>query len=233
MKRGGIFITGTDTDVGKTVVTALLAGLLQQEGYDVGLAKPYLTGYRKNSPSDLDFYKTLAAISDPVRLMAPARFRQPQAPAVAASLEKRSVRFEKALGSLYILRGLHRNLLIEGIGGVMVPLDRNHTVLDLIRKSGLPAVVVARPELGTINHTALTVSALKTARLPVAGIIFSGCPARPSASFRLVAEEIRRITRCPVLGTLPRFDWNAPVRRNFIKARNALDLDKIVRYFKK
>ena len=231
MKRGGLFITGTGTEVGKTTVTALLGALLQRSGYDLGLFKPVHTGVRGRHCPDLEMYSRFITLTDAEREIIPLRFREPQAPTIAAEMEKKQVQIEKVLRTFYILRKRHANLLIEGIGGVEVPVSKDYRVRDLIRRFALPALVVARPDLGTINHTCLTVRALRHDGLVVAGIVFSNIPPGGRKTFRLVEREIVRLTRCPVLGRVPRFNPAAPVTRIVHAARQWFDMTGIRTYF--
>jgi dethiobiotin synthetase len=227
----GLFITGTDTDVGKTIITAVLGALLQEEGFDIGFFKPLHTGVTAKKCPDLEIYKRFAKLSDPENDIVPIRLREPQAPSVAAHLEKRAIQIEKLFRTFYILRHNHENLLIEGIGGVEVPIDKELQILHIIKRFKLPALVVARPSLGTINHTCLTVKALKLAKIPVAGIVFNNVPTRPEKAFALVQAEIARLTKCSVLGVVPHIEKARAARYWIAKARQTLNLKKLTDFF--
>jgi len=232
--RSGLFITGTDTDVGKTVVTAILAAILKRRGYDSGLFKPVQTGCVRGKCPDLEVYRRFVDFADAERAIIPVRLRAPQAPSIAAEMEKQKVQIEKIRASFYILSKNHRNMLVEGVGGLMVPVTRDHLVIDLIREFRLPALIVARPGLGTINHTVLTAEALRRRKIRIAGVIFSGTEKEGSRELRMVIREIVRIARIPALGTLGRFDMEKQSPREITEhADKSLRVDAILKFFKK
>lgn len=176
-KSRGIFITGTDTGVGKTYVAAGIASELIRRGVSVGVMKPAETGCDSRQgrliPRDALRLMRAANAKDPLILVNPYRFKKPLAPSVAAKLEGKLINREKILSAYRTLMSRHEFMIVEGAGGVMVPLWREYTFLDLAESLGLPVLVVARPGLGTINHTLLTVAALKERELTVAGIVIN------------------------------------------------------------
>jgi dethiobiotin synthetase len=180
-KRGivikGIFITGTDTGVGKTYIAAGIAAALRKRSVDVGVMKPAETGCRirngRLAPSDALSLKSAACVKDPLSLINPYRFKQPLAPAVAAESEGKTIDPKKILSAYRDLSQLHEVMIVEGAGGILVPLTYDYTYLDLVRALKLPVVVVARPSLGTINHTLLTIEALLQSGATVAGIVIN------------------------------------------------------------
>jgi dethiobiotin synthetase len=165
-------------------------------------------------------------------MVIPVRFRAPQAPSIAAFLENKGVRIEKIIQSFYILKQKHKNLLIEGLGGTVVPLSQKVWLPDFIKKSGLPVLVVARSTLGTINHTCLTVSFLKRAGIRVAGIVFNRTGDPEDAVFKKVKEAIMRFTGVSVLGHLKNFNM-ARVRppRIIRSAQKTLKVPEILNHF--
>ncbi len=177
LKRKGIFITGTDTGVGKTYVAAGIASALEQSGIDVGVMKPAETGcaVRKGRmiPQDALRLSEAAGVRDSLALVNPYRFRKPLAPAVAAGIERKIIDPGKIVSAYRTLARRHDFMIVEGAGGIMVPLQGTYTYLDLAGALGLPVVVVARPSLGTINHTALTLAAIAHRGIPVAGIVIN------------------------------------------------------------
>lgn len=232
MKKGGLFVTGTDTGVGKTLVTAVLGAILQEAGIGFGVFKPVQTDVRGGRCPDLEVYKKFFKLPDPEREVVPVRFRAPQAPSIAAFLENKGVRIEKIIQSFYILREKHENLLIEGLGGAVVPLSQKVWLPDLMKKCGLPVLVVARPTLGTINHTCLTVSFLKRTGIRVAGIVFNrtGNPGDPV--FKKVKEAIMRFTGVDVLGHLKNFNMNRVGPPRIIwSAQKTLKVPEILNHF--
>ncbi len=173
----GLFITGTDTGVGKTHIATGIAAELKLFGVGVGVMKPVETGCRMRSgrlvPEDaLSLMKT-AAVRDSLALVNPYRFRKPLAPSIAAGLEGKRVDPMKILNAFKTLSQRHDFMIVEGAGGIMVPLSEDYLYLDLAADLRLPVIIVARPSLGTINHTLLTISVLKKRRVPVTGVVIN------------------------------------------------------------
>lgn len=208
--KPGIFITGTDTDVGKTVVSAGLALVLQARGIKVGVMKPVATGcYGKDErliPQDAAFLME-AAQNEYAPLTSPVRFRNPLSPNVAAMLEKKEVDVQGILKSYHQLQKHYDFIIVEGIGGLMVPFRKDYYVANLIRDMGLPIVIVSYAGLGAINHTLLTVDAAMIRGLEVRGIIFN----RVSVTNYSLAEltnpkVIHDLSGVPILGSLPEIE---------------------------
>ncbi len=196
----GLFITGTDTGVGKTYVAALIAQQLHAEGYRVGVYKPVATGCPLRDgrliPEDGLILWEAAGRPGTLELVCPQYFAAPLAPHLAAQLEGKKVDWEK------ILRGAKRwqeecdILLVEGVGGLMSPIDQEHYVADLVAALGYPLVVVSRNTLGTINLTLQTLIAACAFEdgLPIAGIVINDIvpPGEdPSAEFNPRELELR------------------------------------------
>lgn len=180
----GIFITGTDTGVGKTHVGAGIASALRKLGVDVGVMKPVETGCRRRGgeliPADAVALMKAAGSRDPLDLINPYRFPKPLAPPVAARLEGKKIERKRVLAAYRTLKQRHDFMLVEGAGGIMVPLSDEYLYLDLARDLKLPVLIVARPSLGTINHTLLTVMALRSAKVTIAGIVINHSEKRRS-----------------------------------------------------
>jgi dethiobiotin synthetase len=196
-----IVVTGTDTGVGKTVVTAALAATFRLRLLRVAVVKPAQTGVAEDEPGDLDEVKRLGGIAD---LHEFARFPEPLAPATAArragmmppSVREYAIR-TAALSSRDVV-------LIEGAGGLLVELDADGgTVADLASLLGAPAIVVARPGLGTLNASALTCEALQRRAVPCLGIVIGAWPTDPDLAMRCNVEDLPRYTGVPLLGQLP------------------------------
>ncbi|HOW58786.1 MAG TPA: dethiobiotin synthase [Candidatus Omnitrophota bacterium] len=207
MKAAGIFITGTDTDVGKTVVAAGLALVLRDRGLKVGVMKPVATGCygleERLIPQDAAFLME-AAQNQFAPLTSPSRFRNPLAPSVAAMLEKKEVNIQNILKCYQQLQKHYDFLIVEGVGGLMVPLKKDYYVANLIREMGLPILIVSYAGLGAINHTLLTVDAAVIRGLELRGIIFN----RVSVTNYSLAEltnpkVIHDLSGVPILGSLP------------------------------
>ena len=169
----GLFVTGTDTDVGKTFVTRLLARGLRDAGVDVGVMKPAETGVPPEGPMDARALIAAAGVDDPVELVCPLRFDLPAAPEASARFEGRSVELEPVLDAWTTLSARHDFMLVEGAGGLLVPFDAKLTMADLSARLDLPLLVVARASLGTINHTLLTLEACERRDRPVVGVVIS------------------------------------------------------------
>jgi dethiobiotin synthetase len=207
MRATGLFIAGTDTGVGKTVVTGLIGSMLIRRGIRPGVMKPVATGCARRggalcSPDAL-FLKEMLGLDDPLDLINPVRFPEPVAPAVAASLAGGEVDLAACDGAYRELRSRHDLVLVEGIGGLHVPLKETFTVADLALRWGLPLLIVARPGLGTINHTVLTVRCAQAQGIPVAGFIFDeSTPAAGDASVETNASAVEKLCRTPFWGTI-------------------------------
>ncbi len=193
MSGRGLIVTGTDTGVGKTVVAAALAAWARRRGVEIGVMKPVATGGRPGRGGCVsDDARTLARAAraaDPWPLVTPVCLEEPLAPWTAARRAHRVIRLAPILAAFRRLAGRHGWVIVEGVGGVLVPLSRRVTVLDLFARLQLPAVVVARPDLGTLNHTLLTLAALRRARVPVAGVLISHARPRPRSRHARVAQR--------------------------------------------
>jgi dethiobiotin synthetase len=204
----GVFVTGTDTGVGKTLVAAALARHLQSSGLDVGVMKPVETGVTDpdRPGSDAALLQWAADCSDDPELIAAYRLRAPLAPALAA--EEESVRIDLAhiVETARSLSKRHDYTIIEGAGGLMVPLAGGLLVADLVLHLGLPLLVVCRPGLGTINHTLLTVHAARTMGIPLAGFIINGMPQQPDAAEALAPHNLASLASADLLGVLPKVE---------------------------
>jgi dethiobiotin synthetase len=205
MKIRGIFITGTDTGVGKTYVGAGLAAALREKGIDVGVMKPAETGctLRKGVLVPRDALKLIKAggVDDPLDLVNPYRFLDPLAPAIAAAREGKKIDIRRIVSAFRDLSRKHACMVIEGAGGIMVPLTMSHQYLDLAGVLNLPVLVVARPGLGTINHTLLTIMALHSRRLRIAGIVINHrSKKRPGLAERTGLRAIERLSGVPIIG---------------------------------
>jgi dethiobiotin synthetase len=216
----GLFITGTDTGVGKTVVACAIAHALriQRPNAKVAVLKPFATGCRKERGGLVnDDAEALAHFADcrlPLDVINPIRFRAPLAPAVAAEQLGKPIEVELLDSALRQADAYGDALIIEGAGGAMVPLTPEHPKLTWLdtRGFGLPAVVVARPDLGTLNHTAMTVKVLRDSGIEVAGVVVNGYepdeavamaddPARPDNP-----RWIAKMAGAKVLALVPRVD---------------------------
>ncbi len=204
----GYFITGTDTNVGKTVVTACLATLFKAQGEEVGVMKPVETGVdpecNSSANSDAKFLMEIAGVQDRLEEICPYRLKTPASPYQSAKIEGKELDPEKILENFQALQSKHSMMLVEGIGGLMVPITRRYNVADLALQMGLPLILVSRLRLGTLNHTLLTLNAARQHGLKIAGVILN-----PSDGGELDAIEreqsslIEEFSDTPVLGICP------------------------------
>ncbi len=210
----GFFVTGTDTGVGKTTVAAALAFFLQNRGYDVGVMKPVETGVEnpERLGADADILKWAAGSSDPADLVSPYRLRAPLAPSLAAEKENIRIDFSGLVETAKLLASRHDLLLVEGAGGLMVPLAGGLLVADLARQIGLPLLIVCRAALGTVNHTLLTIHAARTMELPVAGFIINGMSPHPDEAEEGAPHLLSSLASSSLLGVLNRAEGNALTR---------------------
>ncbi|HKG39874.1 MAG TPA: dethiobiotin synthase [Conexibacter sp.] len=206
----GLFVTGTDTGVGKTVVAASILAALRHRGERVSAFKPVLTG--TDDPADASWPPDDALLAAAAGMraddVAPARFGPPVSPHLAAALAGTPLD-PGALRAAFAGHVADADVVVaEGVGGLLVPLAPDYLVRDLARDLDLPLVIAARPGLGTINHTLLTLEAARAVGLTVAGVVLTPWPKAPSAM-----EEDNRATiaalgavEVSVLPRLPRAD---------------------------
>ena len=207
----GFFVTGTDTGVGKTVIAAALikaAGLL---GVKACGMKPVETGCAREGhvmvPSDGMFLKEIAHMDETVSHITPCCFEHELAPMVSAEMEGITVDLNKIRGAFDKLGRTYQAIIVGGVGGLLVPIKKDYFVLDLAKEMSLPLIVVARPGLGTINHTLLTVNYALKEGLEVAGIIIN----HTYQSEDGMAEEtnpkaIEQLSPGPLIGIFPYLD---------------------------
>jgi dethiobiotin synthetase len=204
----GILITGTDTGVGKTFVATGLLKALRELGHNVCPMKPLETGcsFKKGELVPEDALKLIKAaqVNEPLDLINPYRFRQPLAPAVAAEVEGRIISRNRIISSYRKLSKRHDLIIVEGAGGIMVPVHRKYFIIDLVKDLNLPILVVARPGLGTLNHTLLTLAAAKNRGIEVACVIINySSKIKNDASVQTSPKVIERSGGVPVLGIVP------------------------------
>jgi len=204
-----LFVTATGTDTGKTFVTAALARALRAQGRSVGALKPVISGFAMDLLTDSDTGVLLAATgqalsAENAATISPWRFSAPLSPDMAAAREGRAVDFDAVLAFCRSqIAGRQDVLLIEGVGGVMVPLDDSHTVLDWMAALELPVLLVAGSYLGAISHTLTALDALGRRRLGVTAVIISETPGSAVDLMETAATVQRFASAIPVL-TLPR-----------------------------
>lgn len=206
-RLAGLFVTGTDTEVGKTLITAGLAAALRARGFDVGVMKPIETGCPIRNgrlrPLDAETLREASGSRDALDLINPYRFRDPVAPLVAAERCGRRIEVVRVEERFRRLAHRHPILLVEGAGGLLVPITERASFLDLAARLRLPLLVVIGSRLGALNHARLTVEVALHAHLRVAGAILN-CPrADRSLASRTNFSALHRLLPIPVLGEIP------------------------------
>jgi dethiobiotin synthetase len=200
----GLFVTGTDTGVGKTVVTAALARSLRARGASVAVSKPVQSGAAADDPAgDAMTLRRAAGVDDPPEAVCPHAFAAPLAPLVAARLEGRRVELADAVRAVESVARGRDVVLVEGAGGLLVPAGEGWTVADLAAALELRLLVVARAGLGTVNHTLLTVEAARRRGLDVAGVVLNGRGPETDGSVDTNPELIETWGDVRVLAVLP------------------------------
>jgi dethiobiotin synthetase len=190
----GLFVTGTDTGVGKTVLSAALVAAMRGAGEPVRAHKPVLTGLDELAPGIWPPDHVLlgaAAAMDPAEV-APLRFGPAASPQLAAQLAGARID-PRALLEAARAGAARASVVVEGVGGLLVPLAEDYLVCDLARELGLPVVIAARPGLGTINHSLLTVRVARAAGLELAAVVLTPWPQVPSALERSNRDTIGRL----------------------------------------
>ena len=199
-----LFITGTDTDVGKTYITAGLAVAIRKIGIDVGVMKPFAAGSAQKKgykSEDIEILSRAAMACDPENLVNPQFFKIPASPYTAWKKLKTKPKISTVLSSFKKLTKLHDMILVEGMGGIMTPILKNYYITNLIKEMKIPTVIVTRSKIGTVNHTIMTVKMCEKYKIPIKGIIINnfddGYPVKE------LTRDLENLTGVPVLGSIP------------------------------
>ncbi|SEA79190.1 dethiobiotin synthetase [Thalassobacillus cyri] len=205
----GIFVTGTDTEIGKTFVASGIAAALTEKGVDVGVFKPMLSGIKRDHPeSDTMILKTMADDASPVEDITPFQFDEPLAPYLAAKRQGITVKQSEIVEAWHNIKKRHDFYIVEGAGGISVPYGEDYLVSDIMKKLDLPVVIVASPHLGTVNHIYLTVDYARRCGLQVMGVILNGLdPESEGIVEQTNPALIEQFCKIPVLGVLPRVNF--------------------------
>ena len=207
MRYKGVFVTGTDTGVGKTFAAGLLAAGLRRQGVDVGIMKPLESGCPSQEgrlvPEDALYLASMAGVKDGLDLLCPYRFAEPLAPGVAAEKNRVAVDLDAIAGAFEELARRHQLVIVEGAGGLLVPIAPQLLTPHLIKRLSLPVLVVAVNRLGTINHTLLTVREAQRLGLEVLGVIINNAEEHPDLSAKTNVEVLKRFLPVPLLGEIP------------------------------
>ena len=171
-----LFVTGTDTDVGKTCVSASIVKNLRDMDIDVGVMKPFASGHKKNSsslPQDVEILMKYSGSQDPIDLVNPYFFEIPTSPYDAAKILVQKINLQKVIDAYNKLLSSHDLVIVEGIGGLMTPITQNYFVSNLITELDIDTIIVMGSKLGTVNHTLLTYEHCKQMHLKLKGFIIN------------------------------------------------------------
>ena len=203
----GLFITGTDTGVGKTLVSVGLITLFKEMGIHVGVMKPVESGCRREEgeliPEDAIMLKNAAESQDDLDIINPYALEAPLAPALAAEMEGVEIRLEIIQRAFESLISRHDMVIVEGAGGFLVPLFGDFFMADLVKELDLPLLLVTEAKLGIINHTLLTLAHAREREIPVLGIIMNRTSDQQGLPETLNPEALRRWAQAPFLGSIP------------------------------
>jgi len=207
-KKVGLFITGTDTGVGKTLIAGAVAKILTEQGLKVGVFKPIATGCHRCWEGlisyDTEFLANCANSELSLSTITPVGYLTPAAPVVSAACDGPPIDFDSIAAAYKQICENSDIVIVEGIGGVRVPLTSEFDLLDLAVEFALPTVLVARPNLGTINHTLMTIDCVRAARLKIAGVVINGYDATKAAVAEETATEvIAQCTGVNILSVVP------------------------------
>ena len=205
----GFFVTGTGTEVGKTVVAALIARSLDATGARVAVFKPAVSGLDSGGEPDHALLRRAAGSAQTDDAIAPYRYGPPVSPHLAAELAGEGIDPARLLRAARAAAAGADHLVCEGVGGLLVPLTLGYLVRDFARDLGLPVVIAANPGLGTINHTLLTIEAARAVGLEVALVALTPWPGDPSVVHRSNRDAIERLGSVQV-EPVPELDLGAP-----------------------
>jgi dethiobiotin synthetase len=223
-KHKGLFITATDTGVGKTLVAGAIAKILSQKGKKVGVFKPIATGCRKTREGliseDAEFLAHCADSEFALDIINPITFEIPAAPFACEETENKKVDFEKIATAYNYIRSKTDLVIVEGIGGIRVPITKDIDVLSLAKAFNLPVIIVAKSKLGTINHTLLTIDATRQSGLSLAGVIINGYDETGDLAEKTNTAIIKELGKVEIMAVVP-FD-NTTNMKKFVIGQKIL-----------
>ena len=203
-----LFIAGTDTDVGKTCVTAALITMIKKLEKNVGFMKPFATGHKQNSEfksSDVESLASISQINDPEELLNPYFFSIPASPFTAAKKLNIDIKLSVIHSAYRKLLSMHDCMIVEGIGGVMTPIKSDYTVCNLIKELNLSTIIVCDSKIGTVNHTLMTCKMCELYKIPIIGIIINSVTKNGYDLIEL-KNNLEELTGLPVLGSIQHMD---------------------------
>jgi dethiobiotin synthetase len=205
MLLNSLFITGTDTDVGKTYVTAGLAVTLRMMGIDVGVMKPFAAGIAQKKgfkSEDVEILSNAAQVDEPESLLNPQFFPIAASPYTAFKNLKIKPNVKLILNRFKKLSEMHSMMLVEGMGGIMTPILQDYFVTNLIKDMKLPTIIVTRTKVGTVNHTIMTCKMCEKYKIPVKGILINNFDS-DGYNVNQLKRDLENLTHMPVLGSIP------------------------------
>jgi len=237
--RKGIFITGTDTGVGKTFISGALASALRGRGMNIGVMKPIESGCKRLQgslvPADALFLKELSGSNDDIDLINPYRLEHPLAPGTAAEMEGVKIDLKKIEEAYDRMGKNHDLMLVEGAGGLLVPLGDALLIADLIKSLRIPALVIARSSLGTINHTLLTLRSAEASGIEVLGVIINHVTPHVGLAEETCAGSIKKFTSIPILGVFPFVEDTQKKNKEYLRdlAERCVNINILLKQVKK
>jgi len=200
-----LFVTATDTDIGKTYVCAGLAYALKKSGIDVGIMKPFACGVKQKigfSSNDLTILTNAAMVDDAEDIINPFFFPIPASPYTAAKNLGVKIDVEHVMECFRKLDKIHDIMLVEGIGGIMTPILKDYAIIDLIKDLMANTIIVTSSKIGTVNHTVLTCNMCKNMNIPIKGLIINNFD---STGYPIpeLERDLSALTDLPVLCSLP------------------------------
>ncbi len=208
MQTRGIFVTGTDTGVGKTIVAAAIALYLRKRGIRVAVLKPVTSGAvlidGRLVSEDVELLRWASACNAPDKDIAPYLLREPVAPSESAAREGVVIQSSPIREAFERLSASHDFVIVEGVGGLLVPLAPDLLVADLVEELALPLLIVARPNLGTVNHTLMTCECARARNIEVMGVVINGQPEYPDIAEEYAARLISEFASVSIPAVLPR-----------------------------
>jgi len=222
-----LFVTGTDTDVGKTCVAAGIVKTLRDMDVDVAVMKPFASGYKENIDSvskDVEILMKYSGSSDPVNLVNPYYFEIPSSPYDASKTLNIEIDITKVIDAFEKLASSHEIVIVEGIGGIMTPISKNYFVSDLISELGMRTIIVTSSKIGTVNHSILTIEHAKNKNLELMGFVINQTDPEGYELSNL-KQQLIDLTGMNVYATIPHltpFDLDLYVKNfsNLVKISN-------------
>lgn len=225
------FVTGTDTGVGKTAITAAIACSLRKRRVDVGVMKPIATGVVQKTgfrSEDVALLCDASGVKDDEKTINPVFLPLPVSPYDASKILGLKIDMDTVFERYKYLVKLHQMVLVEGIGGIMTPITQDFFVADMIKQMGLETIVVTRSTLGTINHTVMTIEMCRKYKIPVKGLVINYFDENGTPAERNAPSTLHEVIDLPILGTIPFVkDYQKPEVMAGIVEKN-IDLNALI-----